>query len=417
MTLEEEYAAGVQALIAKDAKTAVGHFTQVIRVQPTDSDAWAKLGQALWGCRKHGEAINAWREAVSLDPTNADAQMLYSGGLQGRGYHLECMPHIERALAIAPSMPHALWARAHALMALGHLREGLEDYKFGFVTQNRKVRTLLPAFTGEDESVLVWGEQGIGDQIFFARWAYQFHGHTVAHVTIEVYRQVYRLLACQNYGKAHGPNTGAPVTVVCRPDDAHMPWACESAMPMMECPLWLPTDWMEAKGPYIKAPGIKVYPKDEKTVAIVWRGNPSYDGDSERSLKLEQVVPIIEAAQKAGYKVVSFQVPLSPEEIETLEKLGVEDWGQTFADWSCTADAMMAIDHLVTVSTGVSVLAGAMGIPSKVLLPDPADWRWYTKGTKSDTSPWIEEASLFWQIVPGDWSPVIQAVCESYNVD
>lgn len=417
MTLEEEYAAGVSALIAKDAKTAVGHFTQVIRVQPTDSDAWAKLGQSLWGCRKHGEAINAWREAVSLDPTNADAQMLYSGGLQGRGYHLECMPHIERALAIAPSMPHALWARSHALMALGHLREGLEDYKFGFITQNRKVRTLLPAFTGEEESVLVWGEQGIGDQIFFARWAYQFHGHTVAHVTIEVYRQVYRLLACQNYGKAHGPSTGGPVTVVCRPDDAHMPWACESAMPMMECPLWLPTDWMEAKGPYIKAPGIKVYPKDEKTVAIVWSGNPSYDGDNERSLTLEQVVPIIEAAQNAGFKVVSFQVPLSPAEIDTLEKLGVEDWGQTFADWACTADAMMAIDHLVTVSTGVSVLAGAMGIPSKVLLPDPADWRWYTKGKKADTSPWIEESSLFWQAVPGDWSPVIQSVCESYHVD
>jgi hypothetical protein len=301
-------------------------------------------------------------------------------------------------------------------MAMGHLREGLEDYKFGFVTQNRKVRTMLPPFTGDQQSVLVWGEQGAGDQLFFARWAYFFHGHTSAEVTIEVYRHVYRLLRMQDYAKLQGPAKGAPVNVVCRPDDAHMPWGCESSMPMMECPLWLPGDWLENRAPYIKAPGIKVYPSEPKTVGIVWRGNVAYDGDAERSLLLEQVVPIIEAAQKAGYKVVSLQIPLSPEEIETLEKLGVEDWGQTFADWACTADALVAMDHIVTVSTGIAVLAGAMGVRSKVLLPDPCDWRWYDAGKKGETSPWIGSSTLFWQDVPGQWAPVIDRVKETYAV-
>jgi hypothetical protein len=54
----------------------------------------------------------------------------------------------------------------------------------------------------------------------------------------------------------------------------------------------------------------------------------------------------------------------------------IEDAGSQFEDFLDTARAITTTDQVITVDTAVAHLAGALGHPTTVLLPDPPDWRW-----------------------------------------
>ncbi len=76
-------------------------------------------------------------------------------------------------------------------------------------------------------------------------------------------------------------------------------------------------------------------------------------------------------------------------------------------DFGDTAALATLMDVVITVDTSLAHLAGALGLPTWVLLPDVPDWRWLTD--RSD-SPWYPTMRLFRQTKRGDWGPVIAAV-------
>jgi len=69
----------------------------------------------------------------------------------------------------------------------------------------------------------------------------------------------------------------------------------------------------------------------------------------------------------------------------------------------------MNLDLVITVDTAVAHLAGALGKPCWVLLPEyKTDWRWLTG---REDSPWYPDVMrLFRQEIAGDWTPVVQNV-------
>ena len=71
------------------------------------------------------------------------------------------------------------------------------------------------------------------------------------------------------------------------------------------------------------------------------------------------------------------------------------------------------LDLVITVDTLAAHLAGAMGVPTWVLLQHAADWRWMASGT---TSPWYPSLRLFRQHVPGDWSELIEEVRQELHI-
>jgi ADP-heptose:LPS heptosyltransferase len=87
--------------------------------------------------------------------------------------------------------------------------------------------------------------------------------------------------------------------------------------------------------------------------------------------------------------------------------LRLSDWKHHLTDFAETAALMMQLDLVISVDTATAHLAGALGRPLWVLLPNPPDWRWTLDGPQS---PWYPAARLFRQNDTGDWADVIKRV-------
>ena len=84
---------------------------------------------------------------------------------------------------------------------------------------------------------------------------------------------------------------------------------------------------------------------------------------------------------------------------------------QDFAD---TAGVIANLDLVISVDTAVAHLAGALGKPCWLLLPDHrCDWRWLTE--RSDT-PWYPSMRLFRQPPGGGWATVILEVASELRL-
>jgi hypothetical protein len=82
----------------------------------------------------------------------------------------------------------------------------------------------------------------------------------------------------------------------------------------------------------------------------------------------------------------------------------------TFAD---TAAVIAQLDYVVTVDTAVAHLAGSLGVPTYLLLPTAATWRW---GLANDTA-WYPTMRLIRQQKPGDWTGAIHELLERLKGD
>jgi len=76
-------------------------------------------------------------------------------------------------------------------------------------------------------------------------------------------------------------------------------------------------------------------------------------------------------------------------------------------DFADTAALVASLDLVISVDTAVAHLAGALGVPCWLLLPDyRTDWRWLTG---RDDTPWYPQMRLFRQRA-GDWDAAIADV-------
>jgi ADP-heptose:LPS heptosyltransferase len=84
---------------------------------------------------------------------------------------------------------------------------------------------------------------------------------------------------------------------------------------------------------------------------------------------------------------------------------------ETFSDTAC---ALSGMDLLITVDTSVAHLAGAMGIPTLLLLTFQPDYRWMLD---RDDTPWYPTVRLYRQPRFGDWEAVIRQVVTDLTQD
>ena len=256
-----------------------------------------------------------------------------------------------------------------------------------------------PAWKGEDlagRSILLYGEQGHGDTIQFARYA-PLLARRGAEVVLYVSPRLVPLLR-------RLPGVAGVVA-----DDRPQP-RTDRACSLVDVPgVWgTDVDTVPGDCPYLPArrrqPPL-LPPARQLRIGIVWAGSPTNDLDRQRSCRLDHFAPLVELP---GTEWVSFQVGPRAAELRASGWHGlIRELPQAAVPFDATADALLEVDLVITVDTVLAHLAGAVGRPVWTLLSTASDWRWILGRT--DT-PWYPTMRLFRELALDDWASVFAEV-------
>ena len=310
------------------------------------------------------------------------------------------LEYCDAALAIKPDDLEARLGRARANLLAGRYAAAWQDFRWRRHHPAWRAPDVAPGHdweggTVDGQSVLLYGEQGLGDVIQFVRFA-PLVAARGARVSLYCEPRLVGLLR-----RFPGVAEVVPSDRPPPPND----WTCA----LMDVPGVLGTDLdsVPSKCPYLtpyKRPCPLLPRADRFRVGIVWAGNPAHNLDRLRSCRLKEFAPLFELL---GAEFVSFQVGPRARELRAGWRELVHDPGDALADLEATADALMEVDLVITVDTMLAHLAGALGRPVWTLLAFAPDWRWMLG--RSDT-PWYPSMRLFRQAKPNDWAGVFREV-------
>jgi hypothetical protein len=152
--------------------------------------------------------------------------------------------------------------------------------------------------------------------------------------------------------------------------------------------------------PYIHVTPAVLPPSSLTRVGIVWTAGT---WDPRRSIPFPALRPLLETP---GVCFRPFGREIEPE--------AVSFFGQApeLLPFRSLAEQVAAQDLIVTVDTMMAHLAGALGLPTWLLLHADADWRWMRDRRDS---PWYPATRLYRQSRAGDWAPVVAAVREDLH--
>nr|WP_315232225.1 tetratricopeptide repeat protein [uncultured Albidiferax sp.] len=426
---------GTRRLAAGDAAGAEASLRQALVLAPTLAEAHANLGLALEARGALDQAVASYRQSIAHNPTLAptylnlagvlilqrqldDAEVACAQALRLRrddpdtwcnlavvyarmGLEQESEDCCLEALALDAQHAKTRFNLAYLLLRQGRLEEGWAHFESRDWYAALAAHMDCPRWQGEPlagQSVLIGYEAGHGDMLQFGRYAAELKARGAGHVTLLCHPPLKRLLA-----------TLPGVDALLGFDEELPTGRWDYWTPLLSLPYYCQTrlDSIPAALPYLRAePALRAewaprLPTAGLRVGLVWKGNPKFENDAERSLpSLATLQPL---AGVAGVCFISLQKGAG--EGESAPWLGTA-LGPQIRDFADTAAILDQLDLLITVDTAVAHLAGALGKPVWLLLPDYLpDWRWLT--ARSD-SPWYPGVlRLFRQPAGGGWDTVI----------
>ena len=394
---------------AGDSAAAESHYRRALALDPRLAQTWLNFGGFLTRQRRPDEAEEACRRAVFLDSAHPAAWSNFGVLLTGLRREREAEQCYRTALALDPDHAKSAFNLAYLLLRQGRYAEGWARFESRDWYQATAARLRCPRWNGEPlagKSVLVGMEAGHGDMIQFCRYARELKARGARRVSVLCHPALKRLF--------RGLAGADDAIAVGDPAPAGVVWDYWS--PPMSFPYFFDTrvDTVPAELPYLHVEPQQVADWAQALgdkggalrVGLVWKGNPRFENDSERSLRsLAELAPL---GDVAGVRFYSLQKGAGEAEA-AASPFPIVDLAPRIADFSDTAAILANLDLLISVDTAVAHLAGALGRPCWLLLPDyKTDWRWLTERTDSPWYPGVMR--LFRQGAAGGWTPVVAAL-------
>lgn len=393
---------------------ALGISEAITAVDPACVDAWLCLGLAHQKLHRSAQALVCYDRALELAPGDAEVFNNRAIALQYLCRWPEAFANYERALSHNPDYSLARFHRGLARLAHHRYQKGWLDYEARLLSVDSLAPPCsAPRWEGQSlagRKVLVYGEQGLGDEIMFASCIPEVMG-AAAQCVIECAPRLQGLFA-RSFPTAAVRPTGNENSKLADAEgfDFQVPIGnlprhfrqSISDFPDHTGYLRPSPDRVAAWSRRLEAlgPGLKV--------GLSWRGGTHKTRSPLRSMDLAALLPILKLP---GIVFVSLQYTSeAAAEVNAFNaRHGIEirHWPEAIDDYEETAALMTALDLTVSVCTAVVHLGGALGRPVWVMAPTGAEWRY---GHAGEAMPWYPSVRIFRQRHEGAWGEPIEAL-------
>ncbi|WP_175872556.1 hypothetical protein [Burkholderia sp. BCC0397] len=381
---------------------------------PNDRRAWTNAVVTRIDRFDLDGALRAAARAAALAPDNALALNNASLALKEAQRRDEAEHYATLAVERAPHSATYRHNLSLLELARGDFASGWVNYESRW-DGSAELRGHLPAFPGprwrgeslKGKTLLVWGEQGLGDALQFCRY--------VPLLAERVHREGGRIVwnAFPVMGALFARSLAQHVDVFDTSTRIDNLPAFDFELPLMSIPgmLGLDGDAIATTAPYLHADPAatdawRTALAGEKRlkVGLAWTGSLSHQRNRFRRVGLERFAEAFGGLQQ-HVAFYSLQ-PGAQHDIEAARSNGfvVNDTTREWKTLDDTAAFIGALDLVITVCTSAAHLSGALGQFTWVLLDANPHWVW--QNDRRD-SPFYPSASLYRQKTFADWQPVL----------
>jgi Flp pilus assembly protein TadD len=429
------------------AEEALLALDSAIRLKPNESKFYLNKVQIYTQCGRSLEAADMLALAASKDPRHTDVANwhLEAGKLYTSSYQYEkAKPHFHRVTELKPLDPAGYKALIELLVdtdafdeALALLDRMIANGETGAARYYKCLIHFLqgdiekalpywdsrwkhsgveptlwpfPLWKGENlggKSLLLWGEQGVGDELMFASMIHmlQATGNSVIiQCTSRMIPLFERSFGVKCYPKSATAELAGHPNIV-----AHLPMGdlLHHFKPLKNFPEY--AGYIRPDSQLVTSLKKKYQERNPRPkIGISWH-SMNTDTGGLRTVTLEDMLPIL---RNPYVQFVSVQYGDHREYVASFNtQHGLDIWVDTdidaFSSMDRFAAQVAALDQVITIANSTVHVAGSMGIPTWALIPKTPSWRWQLHG---EGNLWYKHLRLFRQSEHGKWGDAIETM-------
>lgn len=379
-------------------------FAFVTRAQPGDADAHFNYARMLQELDRLDEALAAYDRAAALGSANADIQHNRAVLLYWLGRRDDAMAAFDTSLGQRPAHVETLYSKGVAHLAFGEFAEGWPLHGLrrepGSPISIEDLARGEPEWRGERVGVLrLWREQGVGDEVLFARLALLASAHA-ERVVLECGERLVPLLTrsfpelqvCA-VGQAPAADAQCPIGSVGRFVAPHVGALSDGAA------------YLRADEERRAALRVRYEERADgrPIVGIAWASTNARLGRHKSAALCEWG-----ALLARDCLFVSLQYGDTAAEIAAaVARIGAAIFDDPDVDQMASLDdfaaQIAAMDAIVSISNTTVHVAGALGTPCIALLPPAQGLLWYW-GVTGEATPWYRSVRLVRRALEESWA-------------
>ena len=389
-----------------ECAAALAYADTALAIAPEHIGALANRAHALFRLGQIDAADAAFTQALRVDPRHARTLLGQGAVCHLRGDDSGALSAYRAAQSVDPSLWQAKLGEAEVLLARGDWLNAwpLYEARLECFRATPSTSTSAPCWRGEPlagRTIIVYAEQGLGDTMQLFRYVPLLAAQG-ADVILQVQPSLKRLL---------GRMTGARI-VVARGDP--LPPA-DFSIPLFSLPMRFSTTpasipaaaqslapnkaLMEQWKPRLDAASRGA----TRRFGIVWSGSAINTLNGFRLPPLASLEPLWAIPNTHWFALGHTHSPADRQSLSATSNVTLQD----LDDFEDPAAIVSQLDGVISPCTAMAHLAGALGVPTWVMLAASADWRWLRN---RDDSPWYQSVRLVRQTDLGDWSSVVKRV-------
>jgi len=394
-------------------------YKSLIAMGTNDTSVYSDLSNTLLHQNKCDEAIYICRSGISK--LGDQVPLIHSlGHALGAGGDLdESKRKFLQILKINPDHKQTLAALSTHYFLEGDWLNGWIAYEARFREGGMPLRPFIQKmWEGEDlsgKTILVWGEQGVGDEIMYASILADLIKEDVT-VLCETDERLVSLFQRSIPMSSFFSKKDPPIKEL------------RSSLIDFQCPMGNLGRWLRYESKCFSIERAFLKPDQKKKqmlrekyekhkmliVGLTWHSANKETGP-QKSLKLQDLKLLFDIP---GVRFVDLQYGCTVDERASFfNKSGYKIFHDDSVDQLKSLDDFAAqvasMDLVISISGTTIHMAGALGVPAWAMLQVVPNCKWMLD---RDDTPWYESVRLFRQTVAGDWIPVIRKIAKELKI-